>query len=246
MFSKTRFIVMAIATVMGGCGVNNERKDACTAAIDCLDGFTCVNRVCVRPGEGPDAGGPGGGGDGDGPSDGDPDPGNMNPGTGAQFGDVEPLAPLTTGLASPDDIVGTLLGAASTGGNFGCALIGDEASSPGGLATLVQAKIRSDLGGDARCPAGTYAILNDPVYCAGTFVGRGPQCAVYKRWDASGALVAQRLAIGGFVSVEDVARSEAAHTCTVEATLVFSGRSIDLSFSFDFNPFAPDDTFCVH
>jgi hypothetical protein len=242
MLSKTQLVVMLVAVAASGCDLNNAHKDACSVAGDCLEGFTCVDHACSETGDGGrDAGvdGHADGGDSPGPGSGD---GNSSNG---EYGTVEPLTAQTSGLAVINDRA--LLGASAVAGNLGCALVGDESSSPGAEASLVQAVLARGESGDLRCPSGTVSILNDPSGCRSVFAGRLPQCAVYKRWSASGEQVAQRLATGGFVTVEDVADSDTAHTCNVELSLAFTGgASIHTSFSFVYNPFGASETFCVH
>jgi len=241
MLSKTQLVVTLVGMFASGCGLNSARKDACSVAGDCLEGFTCVDHACSETG-GSDAGhGPDGG-----VSDGEDMPGSSDGHRpDDEYGTVEPLTAQSSGLLSTGE--DTLMGAATAAGNLGCAIIGDESSSPGTEAALIQAKVGRGQPGDRRCPSGNYAILNNPQACASVFGGRGSQCAVYKRWNASGAQVAQRLAIGGFVAVEDVADSEASHTCNVELSLAFTGgTSIDTSFSFTYGPFGSTESFCVH
>jgi hypothetical protein len=238
MLSKTQLVVMLVGVAAFGCDLNSGRKDACSVAGDCLEGFTCVDHACSETGGGgSDAGG--GADSGDLPGSGDGNSPNDD------YGTVEPFTAQTAGLVATGE--DSLLGAATAAGNLGCALIGDESSSPGAEAALVQAKVGRGESGDRRCPSGNYAILNDPRACSSVFGGRSSHCAVYKRWSASGAQVAQRLAIGGFVAVEDVADSDAVHTCNVELSLAFTGgASIHTSFSFAYNPFGASESFCVH
>jgi hypothetical protein len=229
MFSKTQLLVMVAGAAALGCDLTDKRKDACSAAGDCLDGFSCVNHVC----SGPD------GGDG-----GAMDPGTPRDAATDQYGVVEPFAPQTTGLVAGD---ATLLGVSAVAGNLGCALVGSETASPGGPATVVYVKVRHGVTRDRRCPDGTYSILNDPGQCSDVFGGRAAQCGVYKQWDASGAQIAQRLAIGGFVTVQDLDHGGSSHTCSVELSLAFDGgASIQSAFSFDYSPLGAGETFCLH
>jgi hypothetical protein len=238
MFSKSQLLVMATGAAVLGCDLSDKHKDSCSVQGDCLDGFSCVNHVCSTPGSGP-GGGP----------DGVPDGGAMDPnlpGDAAtdQFGVVEPFAAQTTGLVAGDN---TLLGSSAVAGNLGCALVGSETASPGGPAAVVYVNVRHGATSDRRCPDGTYSILNDAVACSNVFGGRLAQCGIYKQWDASGALIAQRLAIGGFVTVQDLDHGGSAHTCSVELSLAFDGGgSIQSSYSFDYNSFGTSETFCVH
>ncbi len=235
MFSKTGFAVLVMGAVTVGCSLNSDRKDACSVPGDCLDGFACVNHRCeagsqTDAGDRPDGSGPDNGGSPDAPSQ--------------EYGDVAPLTAHSSGIAAGEL---TLLGTTAVAGSLGCALVGDEAGAPGGEAALVHAKVRAE-NGDRRCPDGIYAIRNDPDECSPR-PGRGlaAQCAMYRRWNTSGTLVAQRLAIGGAVTIRDIELGAMAHRCEVELSFSFAGgTSIQSSFSVDFNPFAPAESFCAH
>jgi hypothetical protein len=173
---------------------------------------------------------------------------NSNPdGPPQEYGAAEPITAHSTGLATAAG-GGALLGTTGVAGNLGCALVGDESSAPGIEAALVYAKVQSDTG-DSRCATGTYAIQNNPAACPLGTPGRLlPGCAVYKRWDASGTLVARRLAIGGFVTVLNHGQNSGGIvTCDVELGLSFAGgTTIQSSFSFDFNVLGSSESFCVH
>lgn len=235
MYSKTQLMVMVVGAVTLGCDLSSKRKDACSVQGDCLDGFSCVNHVCSDGAGGPD------GGQGDDAMD----PNLPKDASTDEYGVVESFATQTAGLVvSGDD---TQLGASAVAGNLGCALVGSESASPGADATAVYVKVRRGETGDRRCPDGIYAILNDPSACAGVFGGRLPQCGVYKRWNASGVQIAQRLAIGGVVTVHDVDQGGTSHTCNVELSLAFAGEvSIQSSYSFDYSPLGTSASFCVH
>jgi hypothetical protein len=171
------------------------------------------------------------------------DPPADNP-TG-EYGTLAPIAVATTGLASTSE--GTMVGATAIAGNSGCALVRDPAAAPGVEASVVYATLRQE-GADKRCPGGDYGIHNDPMGCLPrAFPDIAPNCAVYKRWDATGKQVTLRTAIGGHVSVEHLAAGADRHTCNVELDLVFAdGVSVTKAISFDFSPFSPDATFCIH
>jgi hypothetical protein len=237
MFSKTQLMVMIVGAAALGCDLSSKRKDACSVQGDCLDGFSCVNHVCSDS-----AGGPDGGDGGDG---GATDPNLPKDASTDEYGVVESFVTQTAGLVvSGED---TQLGASAVAGNLGCALVGSESASPGGDATAVYVKVRRGETGDRRCPDGTYAILNDPSACAGVFGGRLPQCGVYKQRNASGVQIAQRLAIGGFVTVHDVDQGGTSHTCNVELSLAFAGgASIQSSYNFSYSPLGTSESFCVH
>jgi hypothetical protein len=162
-----------------------------------------------------------------------------------QYGTIEPITPHSTGLAVAN--YDTLLGTTGVSGNLGCALLGDESSAPGGEASLVYAKVNRE-GSDRRCPDGTFAIQNDPNACQlDVYSQLRPGCAVYKRWDASGALVALRLAIGGYVTVQNRDRDGSNHECSVELSVSFAGGTlIQSSFRFAYNVFESYESFCLH
>jgi hypothetical protein len=227
-------LVALVGAATIGCSLNTDRKNACRVPGDCLDGFECLNNRCEASQA--DAGGQT---DGNGPGD-DLPPTDADPG---EYGAVQPITVQSTGIAVTDF---TLLGATVAAGNLGCALVGDESGAPGGEAAVLYAKLRG--GSDRRCPDGAHAIRSGadacPFYPGSALL---PQCAIYRRWDASGNLVAQRRATGGVVTIHDVALGAMAHRCEVEVAISFpGGTSVQSSFSFDFNPFGPDDTFCVH
>jgi hypothetical protein len=68
------------------------------------------------------------------------------------------------------------------------------------------------------CPAGTYGI--DSTICNAETAGNSvlPDCARYRRWDASGAEVANVFATGGAVTVTDNV-----YDCRIDMNLVFPG-----------------------
>lgn len=163
----------------------------------------------------------------------------------SEYGTVQPMTAATSGLVSAD--YKSLLGATTAAGNLGCAVIQDEKSSPGASSSVVYAKIERNSG-DARCPAGSYAIRNDPAYCGSNlYFGLNPGCAQYKQWDASGTQVASRFAIGGYVNVQDSRQSDSWHICTIELSTTFAGGvTIAKSYRFDYNPYGPEQAFCTH
>jgi hypothetical protein len=232
MFSKTHFILLLLSAVHAGCGLPDDRKTACSVQGDCLDGFACVNHVCTGMSGMPDAGGPSNGG-------GPPEPMDWESGT------IEPIAIQTSGLLSVNGNT-SLLGITSLPDNLGCALVGSESATPGVAAAVLHVNVISSS--DARCPAGTTGLRYDLPACNPHALG-GPltRCGVYQRWDASGHLVAERLALGGSVTARDVTVDASTHRCEVELIINFGGTtSIQHSFAFQFQPGAPTDTFCLH
>jgi len=167
------------------------------------------------------------------------------PSNGAEFGTVQPMTAATMGLAAGD--YKALLGVTTAAGNLGCAVIRDEKSSPGASSSLVYAKIEGSSG-DTRCPSGAYAIRNDATYCgSSSYLPLNPGCALYKQWDASGAQIANRYAIGGYVNVQDSRQSDTWHICTIELSTVFAGgTTIAKTYKFDYNPYGPEEAFCTH
>jgi hypothetical protein len=234
MFSKTHFILVLLGAVHTGCGLPDDHKTACSLQGDCLDGFACVNHVCTRTTGMPDAGGPGPGNGGD-----PPDPQAWESGT------VVPIAIQTSGLAAVNGNT-SLLGITSLPDNLGCALVGSESTSPGVAAAVLHVSVAASS--DARCPAGTTGLRYDLPACNPHALG-GPltRCGVYRRWDASGQLVAERLALGGSVTARDITVDASTHRCEVELIFNFGGTtSIQRSFAFTFQPGAPTETFCLH
>lgn len=70
---------------------------------------------------------------------------------------------------------------------------------------------------------------------------------VLRRWDASGQLIAERLALGGSVTARDITVDASTHRCEVELIFNFGGTtSIQRSFAFQFHPGDPAEAFCLH
>jgi hypothetical protein len=126
-------------------------------------------------------------------------------------------------------------------------VIRDESASPGTATSLVYAKIRKGETGDTRCPRGTYSIVNDPMNCSVVLNGLFPGCVLYKQWDASGTQITNRLGIGGYVTVDDVTNSDMNHSCNIDLSATFAGGiTIKSTFSFTYNPYGSDSSFCTH
>lgn len=218
---KTPLPVFTLAALVTGCNLDDGTKNACNSAADCLDGYQCANNVCVGGSGGPDA-----------PA-------------GPYFGTVEAMTSQSSGLAAAN--YQTLVGATTALGTLGCAVVGDLQASPGAGAAVVYAKVQAESG-DARCPMGTFAIVNDPNACMQTFPDElRPGCAIYKRWDASGQPVANQLAIGGYVQVQQVYVSDMEYRCDAQLSLQFPGGvAIGKAFSFTYNPYGPTEKFCTN
>ena len=222
-----RIPITILLIVIGGCTLDGQQKTACNGPADCLDGYACGNGTCVRQADGGvtvvDA-----------------------PHSGGDYGDVQALAPGTAGVtAFPDSY--TLAGVTTATGGLGCAMLDNENAAPGTDTAVAYAKIDKGQSGDTRCPAGTFAIMNDPVACAvDPFSGVRPGCAIYRRWDASGTQVASRRAIGGYVTIQNTFVSSSAQRCDVDISMRFAGSvTISKTFSFQYNPLAPAEAFCV-
>ena len=223
--------VLGLLLCSAGCALDGDGKDSCVTQDDCVDGYTCVDRVCEGP-----PGGFGGGGDG---GDGDDDGVVVGGGDGSveEFGSVADISAATLGLTAVNDYQ-TLISITDVSGGLGCALVGDEDAAPGGAAAMLSLKPDVE-GGDDRCPEGTHGILDNPDICGSVYpiTGLNDGCAAYRAWDASGEPSAFRLATGGSVTVTATDTGEQID-CDVEL-------SVD-SFSFSYSPGAPDSAFCQH
>jgi hypothetical protein len=216
MFSTTGSVMIVSAVLAAGCGLDGGNKSACNVQDDCDAGYVCSNQMCVT-----------------------------DPGHGFEYGTVTPMTSASNGLVSGD--YEALLGTTAAGGSLGCAVIRDENASPGTATSLVYAKIREGETGDHRCPTGTYAVVNDPVNCSAVLNGLFPGCVLYKQWDAGGTQITNRLGLGGYVTVEDVTHSDMDHSCNIDLSATFTGGvTIKSTFSFEYNPYAPDSSFCTH
>ncbi|MGE0870563.1 MAG: hypothetical protein AB7P03_18505 [Kofleriaceae bacterium] len=233
--------VFALAAALGAGCLGGGSKNKCETSADCLGGAACVESVCVAsgPGDGtekPDAG-----------DDHEPALADASDNPGGAFGTVEPLTSQSAGLTTVE--YDTMLGLTTASSGLGCALVGNMKSSPGTATAAVYALINKGGSGDTRCPDGTFAIMDHPEFCS-TFhplLDINPGCGIYKRWDATGTLVAKRYAIGGYVTSQSTYHSEMHSTCNVELSLAFDGGvTIDRTYTFDYNPFAPTSAFCVH
>ncbi|HUS63406.1 MAG TPA: hypothetical protein VMZ28_02645 [Kofleriaceae bacterium] len=236
--------VLGLLLCSAGCALDGDGKDSCVTQDDCVDGYTCVDRVCEGP--------PGGfGGGGDGGDDGDDDGPGDGEGGGdwavEEFGTVADISAATLGLTAVNDY-DTLIALTSVDGGLGCALVGDEDAAPGGAAAMLSLKPDAD-GGDDRCPDGTYGLLDDVDDCGriDPVTGLDVGCAVYRAWDASGEPSALRLATGGYVTITATPVSDEETSCDVELSVSFAGGvTIEDSFSFSYSPLAPDGAFCQH
>ena len=216
-------LTITMCVLAAGC-LSGGGKDACQTQADCVNGYVCSNQVCVAD-DGTRTDHPGG-------SD------------SKEFGDVQAMTSASEGLYAFD--YKELIGTTTAGGPLGCSLVRDENASPGTAVALVYAKIMKQ-GGDGRCPTGNYAVLNDPTLCIMTLNGLYPGCVQYKRWDATGTQVTNRLAIGGYVAVQDNVVSSSDHMCSVDMSATFAGGvTVRSSYSFAFNVYGPEESFCAH
>ncbi len=219
----SHFMLASLGLVaLGGCLDGGSAKNACQVPADCLAGYRCVERTCVR--------------------DDTPPPPDAR---GTFYGTVEPLVAQSAGLAAIN--YETLAGLTTAPGNLGCAVVSDFESSPGTAAAALYAMVY-EQGGDARCREGVFAILNDPDECLRGFpVALEPGCALYKRWDGNGQQVAYQLAIGGYVSTTQSVISSNMYRCETEASIRFAGGvTIAKTFQFDYDPGAPGSAHCAH
>jgi hypothetical protein len=220
---STISFVIALA-LAGGCVLSDDDgvKNACQSQADCLPDYQCIDNVCTTD----DGGG-----------------GSNTP--GMYYGTVEPMAPASAGLSAEN--YETLAALTTASGGLGGAVVGDVAGSPGANAAVVYARVAKDSG-DARCPAGSYAIVNDPDLCHQSFpADLHASCAIYRRWDASGQQSATRLATGGYVTIQNATVSQMVTRCNVDMSIQFAGGvTISRTFQFEYDPFAPASAFCAH
>jgi hypothetical protein len=219
MLSNTRLLITV--TVAMGCNIDDGTKNACNLQTDCLTGYSCVNNVCVGGNGSPDAPG------------------------GKYYGTVEALTAQSEGVTAAN--YQTLVAVTNAASTLGCAVVGDLEASPGPNAAVVYTKVQAESG-DSRCPNGVFAIVNDPSACTSTFPDElRPGCGLYKRWDASGTQAANQLATGGFVSITQTYLNDMAYRCNAELSVRFAnGVTIAKSFTFDYNPLGPAESFCSH
>jgi hypothetical protein len=122
------------------------------------------------------------------------------------------------------------LGLVSEAGALGCALGGDESGSPGGEASLVLVKLPTSANADV-CPAGNYAIRNDPDSCSDlSFFGLPARCGVFRHWNDDAEMSAEVLATGGAIAI-----TPSGDHCKVELVVTFPGghkveQTFDLTF----------------
>lgn len=220
---NTPLSLVALAALAAGCNLDDSTKNACVTTSDCVDGSQCVDSVCTRGGIiSPDA-----------PA-------------GPYFGTVEAMTAQAAGLAEAN--YQTLVAATSAQGTLGCAVAGDLQASPGAAAAVVYAQLQVGAeSGDLRCPTGTYAIMNASA-CTNVAPGAlAPGCALYRRWDASGQQVANQLATGGYVSIDQVYVSDMEYRCDAQLSIQFPGGvEIGKSFSFTYYPLGTMSSFCTN
>ncbi|MGA9524264.1 MAG: hypothetical protein WBV82_22610 [Myxococcaceae bacterium] len=158
--------------------------------------------------------------------------GGPEAGTTAQF---ETFTIATRGLTTEQASYSMVVGATAATNPAGCALFTNEHANPGQATSLVFAKF--DTGTYAYCPVGSYAVNGDQARCSTLVSGElREDCAVYKRWDASGELVATIFAVGGAVTVTRKQVVDNDYTCFVELQLLFPGGvSWSDSYAVDYN-----------
>ncbi|MGE3546851.1 MAG: hypothetical protein AB7L28_23195 [Kofleriaceae bacterium] len=205
----TQAFIFVLAGVGLGAGcLGGETKDRCTAAEDCLEGLTCAEGVCKEAT-------------------------NNN---GTYFGTVEPIAAESAGVTPAEG--GSMIVATSTAGPLGCAIVGDAEASPAMASSAVYVLLAPTVSShDVRCPSGVFAIKNDPPNCTYPYTSLKirSECALYKQWNAAGAQVTNRLAIGGYVKSTPVVNPDDTITCTIDMGLTFEGGiTIKKAFTFDY------------
>lgn len=243
---KRGLSVMMLVSALGatGCALDGDGKDSCMTQADCSDGFTCVDQVCegTLGGGGGDEGGGGGGDDETGGGD-----SGGSDGLPEQFGTVADISAASLGLTAVNDY-DTLIALTNASGGLGCAMVGDEDAAPGGAAAMLSLKPDAD-GGDDRCPAGTYGLLDDVEYCGAVYpvTGLNPGCAAYRAWDAGGEPSAFRLATGGYVTVTATPVTDEQIDCDVELSVSFDGGvTIADAFAFSYDPYGAESSYCEH
>lgn len=231
MFPTTRWMIAVSAGLLAaGCDLHDGNKNACNVQADCLSGFMCTNQLCVADGSGSGS-----------------DAGGILDVSSFEYGSVEPMTPATSGLR----VIGfdALIGATAATGSLGCAIVQDQDASPGAATSMVHAIIASGQSGsaaDRRCPHGSHPVLDDAGNCS--FFSQYAGCAVYKKWDASGRQIANRLAIGGHVSVDQLPQSSTDYLCNIELNATFPGPvTIRSTLSYHYDPTDSfSETFCSH
>jgi hypothetical protein len=227
---------LAVSVMGMGCAADEE-KMACNAPGDCLDGWVCVDRLCVDrdASERPDAS------DEIGPGNPPPDAASM------EHGAVEPLAVATWGLAAGPSYQ-SYASVSSAPGNLGCALTVSTMASPGTQASVALVSVDASTG-DGRCPEGVHTVIDDAETCGHGLEGfeLGDGCGLYKRWDASGTEVALRFAQGGYVNVARTDLDTDRVSCSVDLQLAFPGGvTVTRSYTYEFDPYGVEDSFCGH
>ncbi len=170
----------------------------------------------------------------------DPAPDNGGGGTGENGGGdagttatFEPFTIATRGLrtTSQNELI---VGATAAANPVGCALFTNEEANPGQATSLIFAKF--DLPNWSYCPQGSYAINSASNLCDQViYEGIREDCAVYKRWDATGTQVATLYAVGGGVTVTAENLGNGSSSCVVNLHLLFpGGASWSDSYAIDY------------
>jgi hypothetical protein len=217
-------IPLAQACIFTG---SNGEKRACEKPTDCLDGYSCINNICIDPGGGDDM---------------KPDGGKISTGSDAapdvvpQYGDATAFTAQSAGhwISTSGDLVGL----ANAAGGLGCSLVNNEEASPGTSAAAVHIKIDGDT---SYCPTGSYSILGPSDCDTYDFGELARGCALYKEWDSSGTQIASRLAIGGYVQVSKISETGA---CEFDVGVNFAG-GVTVTQVFEGAPAGNDFGFCA-
>jgi len=110
-------------------------------------------------------------------------------------------------------------------GTNACAAVEDFNLTPAGALHQLLINVTADDG--TVCPVGNYDVSRS---CPSTYQGTpalSGNCAYYRAWDASGALLGTTAAINGTISVTGSAGS-----CTVRPIVGFVGGSYSASWTF--------------
>ena len=252
---KTLLLTLTLWT-LAGCGLNEDEKRACLSQTDCLGGFVCTGGLCEPTNPmscanmtdcpsgqacisgqciSPSA------------KDGGTDMNTSGPDGGAsfQYGDYARFDAQSHGLRASSERTTVII--TSVPDSLGCALTASEQASPGGEASVIIAQL--DPNGDHRCPDGVYPVISDEARCGRPdFEGALPTgCVHYKRWDASGEQISNRLATGGFIEVNAGLIINDRVDCFVRLQATF-GEDVatEANFTFELDPLGPEETFCAH
>jgi len=131
-----------------------------------------------------------------------------------------PFAAKTRVIGVDDSIErGVVLAATDAAGPIACSL-GMATATPAGAAASVLAKFDAP---SELCPVGTYALDARGSRCSDSAGPFRANCAIYRRWDESGAEVARTFATGGGARITQQRLADSRIRCTAEIELLFPG-----------------------